>query len=186
MKGFIKFSCLVLLLFMSSITVNAGVLKEATNKTYADYVHKYNSIKKVAEQYENNIVLTHSDSYFFGLLGDLGDSVTEEEIKKYKEPLGKYNTEFCVTYLGLNYNDLKSRLEKYNEGDLSVRFSDVESTATSFFDYDFKYYYDTVNNVVIQYVTTGFKADDDEWHDNIEYYIWDEKGDIVSYEKYTE
>ena len=97
MKKFLYFSCLVFVISVCFIGIKAGVLKQTTNDNYAEYVHKYNKIKKVAEQYENNIVLSHSGSYFFGYLGDFGEDASEDEIAKSKEPLGKYNVESSDT-----------------------------------------------------------------------------------------
>ena len=54
MKKFLYFSCLVFVISVCFIGIKAGVLKQTTNDNYAEYVHKYNKIKKVAEQYENN------------------------------------------------------------------------------------------------------------------------------------
>ena len=182
MKKFLYFSCLVFILSACFIGVKAGILKQATNQNYAEYVHKYNKIKKVAEQYENNIVLSHSDSYFFGYLGDFGEGASEEEIKKSKEPLGKYDVESCVKFLGVDYNSLNDKMSSYVNEEANVTFSDLESTATSFYDYNFSYYYDTENDVLIQYVETGYRIDDDAWHDNQEYYIWNNEG-MVTYER---
>ena len=182
MKKVLYFSCLVITLGLSVVTLNAGVLKDSTNKKYADYVHEYSQIKKVAEQYENNIVLNHSDKYIFGYAGDFGDGVSEEEIEKSREPLGKYDAEYCVKYVGLDYQSLKDKVEKYLSSDSdSIKFSKEESTATSFFNYEFSYYYDSVRHVLIQYVSKGLNVDDDMWHNNVEYYVWNKEG-VVTYE----
>lgn len=182
MKKFLYFSCLVFVISVCFIGIKAGVLKQTTNDNYAEYVHKYNKIKKVAEQYENNIVLSHSGSYFFGYLGDFGEDASEDEIAKSKEPLGKYNVESCVKFLGIDYNSLNNKMNSYVNDETNITFSDVEGTATSFYDYNFTYYYDTDRDVLIQYVETGYNIDDDEWHDNQEYYIWNEEG-VLTYER---
>lgn len=178
MKKFIYFSCLVFVISACFIVPKAGVLKQATNKSYAEYVHKYNKIKKVAEQYENNIVLSHSNPYYFGTIED--DSLSEEERKKYESSLGKYDAKICVNTLGLDYESLTNKMNDYMSKDDSIKFSEIESTATSFYDYVFTYYYDTERNVLIQNVQTGYNIDDDEWHDNQEYYIWNEEG-VLTY-----
>lgn len=181
-----KFSSLVVVFLLLLVTISSVCFADSkspssTTDLYADYISTYSSLKEKAEQYESNLYLS--------LVGEPWQypndmNKTQGDYLLPDEAIGKYSIDCVAIKYGLNYNSTVEKLNKYNEIKSSVDYdydllctynlSKQEQCLVS--DVTFKYFYDTSNNELIQYISIKNNYDNSLSYG---YCIWNEKGVVL-------
>jgi hypothetical protein len=174
---------LVLLVMLPVVVVSAdtdfsGVsqtLDESMRETYPNYIYRYNELKAIAEQYENNMVLDMSDIFQWYRTEDFDDT---DGVNSDYQPLGKYDYDYITERLGVDVDALQ---EKVDAGATSIDNGLTKEETIYLMQIDFEYYYNYEDDSLIQvmrYVDTMSEY----YQEKISYNVWNSEGVISRYD----
>lgn len=173
---------LILLVALPVIVVSAdtstdGVsltVDESTQQTYSNYIYEYNRLKKIAEQYENNMAMDMSDTFTWYKTDDLEEA---DGVNSESNPLGVYDKNYIAERFDIDISTLQAKLDR----GINVVSDDSANYLTSneyayALNCEFDYYYNYEDSTLLQLM--WYSSEELGIENKLYYVVWGTEGTV--------